>query len=100
MTTTHLTAFLWARNKDDEHTIRAAYAPTNPWGDHLLKQCEANKRIVELHAHDEDEHGNRSCGQCDFGGYDAGWCETLRILALPYADHADYDEAWGLGGDA
>lgn len=61
----------------------------------VLAECEAKRAIAELHEDllDEDQGGNlRSdgCYSCD-----APWpCSTLRALALPYADHPDYDEDW------
>src|SRR5690348_4216788 len=55
----------------------------------VLAECEAKRRIVE-------EHGG-GADPCDHA-YDTsmmGWmCTTLRLLALPYADHPDYDSAW------
>lgn len=40
----------------------------------VLAEVEAKRRMV-------DEHGN-------------GTCRTLRLLALPYADHPDYRPEW------
>lgn len=76
----------------------SAHAPAR-----VLAECEAKRRIVELHAvstkrewvnpidgpaYQEDEH---TCAIC-------GWvpevCETIKLLALPYADHPDYREEW------
>lgn len=44
------------------------------------------------------------CDECDhdrdyghISGPDQG-CRTLRLLALPYADHKDYDPAWRIDG--
>lgn len=54
----------------------------------VLAECEAKRRIVARHAvcapnYDE---GNRLETRV------LDW--TMRLLALPYADHPDYDESW------
>lgn len=61
----------------------------------VLAECEAKRRIVELHtpepfADAQDEmfcrHDQRTAGV---------WpCDTMRLLSSVYADHPDYDEAW------
>jgi hypothetical protein len=66
----------------------------------LLAECKAKRRIVEEHPDINDG----DCGTCVHGqwGYPAHggalperWpCPTLRFLALPYADHPDYEEGW------
>lgn len=45
----------------------------------VLAECEAKRRIVDIY---------RSEWEMDPIN------ETLRLLALPYADHPDYDEKW------
>jgi len=62
----------------------------------VLAECEAKRRIVERHggtnwgAAPGDPYP-MMCDECQ----DALWpCPTLRPLALPYADHPDYDESW------
>jgi hypothetical protein len=72
---------------------------------HVLAECEAKRRIVELHevsvadvwvnppdglAYQEPE---RTCAIC---GWVPDACDTVKALALPYADHADYREEWRL----
>jgi hypothetical protein len=69
----------------------------------VLAECEAKRRIVELHAitvtedwinpidgpaYRDDDH---SCAIC---GWVRDACETVKLLALPYADHPDYEEEW------
>ena len=71
----------------------------------VLAECEAKRRIVELH----EDGGNYSiggyggpvvtyiaCSMCGTAGeYDEPWpCGTLRLLALPYVNHPDYQEEW------
>lgn len=64
----------------------------------VLAEVEAYRRIVELHQRDPDWSGwsgdwCRTCGTAS--EYPTDWpCETLRLLALPYAEHPDYDESW------
>ena len=55
----------------------------------VLAECEAKRRIVQMWA---DPTGQWSGPQAEAAR--AQKDRTLRILALPYADHPDYDEAW------
>lgn len=64
----------------------------------VFAECEAKRRIVALHRPeryaDVDEH---FCTTCRAGAFErtVDWpCPTLRALALPYADHPDYQEEW------
>lgn len=86
--------YLWTRERD--HIIR--HDPAR-----VLAEVSAKRRIVEIHEviggfTNEGSTGlGLGCGEC---GYSAeysnrgGWCETLRLLALPYAGHDDYREEW------
>lgn len=115
MTAMTLTEFLLARIAEDEAVARA-YEDGDNWpnpyigdGDssdlawvdrftagRVRAECEAKRRIVELH------EGAHECSTYDTEGEidNCTWvlatdmCSTLRLLALPYADHPDYDEAW------
>lgn len=54
----------------------------------VLAECEAKRRIVALHRGKPPwREALPECAEC---GYRSP-CETLRILALPYADHPDHD---------
>lgn len=64
--------------------------------------CEAKRRIVALH---DNRYLLGECTSCADGWRDltsgegsheplAYPCPTLRALALPFADHPDYDESW------
>jgi len=55
----------------------------------VLAECEAMRRIVELHSAESGQHP-------DFCGHDLRElpCPTLRFLALPDADHPDYQPEW------
>ena len=61
----------------------------------VLAECEAKRRIVERHrgfGFDEEWAPEGYCGECE--GTLSSPCATLRLLALPYADHPDYREEW------
>lgn len=72
----------------------------------VLAECEAKRRIVERHTpfhvttkNDGLNWDYRGCGECHTPeGVEEGqtwWpCATLRLLALPYADHPDYRDDW------
>ena len=60
----------------------------------VLAECEAKRRIVELHAKaGAGEWYRGSCKIC--GESDADYpCSTLRALAGMDAEHADYRDEW------
>lgn len=69
----------------------------------VLAECAAKRRIIELHEHakvrpDPTDEFDFGCWRChhdrDYGVLAEGWCDTVRALALPYADHPDYREEW------
>lgn len=86
-----LTEFLTARLDEDEAAARCGWDEHGPWPTEarVLAEVEAKRRLVELHA-----PNGRECWWC--GGDQGGTypCENLRILALPYASHADYRAEW------
>lgn len=60
----------------------------------VLAECDAKRQLVELHAPISET--SRFCGFC-CDGYQASLpypCPNLRLLALPYAGHADYLDDW------
>lgn len=77
----------------------------------VLAECEAKRRIVELHAPvipvspfskcghpgcDQSHSEKRlppACPTCPTSDVD-GACETLYTLAIPYVDHPDYRDEW------
>lgn len=124
-----LTEFLLARIAEDEevayqaqgllglvtdwHTVenlrergltRADSYHVNRWSSaRVLTECEAKRRIVDLHAITEDRDWiNPSDGpayqevnlMCDVCGWFENCCDTIKALALPYADHSDYRAEW------
>jgi hypothetical protein len=66
----------------------------------VFAECEAKRRIVA--AHPMKYLDRWDCSVCDacaneFNDYwivGGGPCPTLILLALPYADHPDYQESW------
>lgn len=75
----------------------------------VLAECEAKRRIVEVHPPgapcSQACSCTRECETCSVHGYDVDhgepyrvgddWpCPTLRLLAEPYADRPGYDETW------
>ena len=63
----------------------------------LLAECEAKRRVVELHGRDHecstyDRHGE--IDNCTWVLHDERPCSTLLLLASVYADHPDYREEW------
>jgi hypothetical protein len=64
----------------------------------VLAECEAKRRIVAEHPHVENGLDGRGDGEWECRtcsrGTDGWWCSTLRLLALPFADHPDYDPTW------
>jgi hypothetical protein len=60
----------------------------------VLREVEAKRRIVAEHPVHEMDGFACCCETC--GGEDEGDypCPTLRLLALPYADHEAYREEW------
>ena len=54
----------------------------------VLAECETKRRIVALHGEVDP------CDAHDGATFETVDCETLQVLALPYADHPDYDEEW------
>lgn len=73
--------FLDASEEDLAHVI--GHDPTR-----VLAECEAKRRIVtELRAGDP---GNRWAKEAWRQAED----DVLHLLALPYADHPDYDKGW------
>jgi hypothetical protein len=62
----------------------------------VLAEVEARRRIID--EHEVTDQGCETCGNYDPTGLHEyrtdGPCTTLRLLALPYADHPDYREEW------
>jgi hypothetical protein len=108
-----LTEFLLARIVDDEeHAGYLEACDCRSWWlgkDHaagcpelVRAQCRALREVVQLHETIRAAYPGTSvesapcCRVCSAGGEYPGDfpCETLRILAVPYADHPDWREEW------
>ncbi|MFE0699141.1 DUF6221 family protein [Streptomyces sp. NPDC058872] len=102
------------RRVDVDHSFERVTACTRAWrGVHIarhdparvLAEVDAKRRIVERHGPAvlcggggaQYYNTTRVCRSCESPKQfpEQAWpCPTLRLLALPYAGHADYDEAW------
>ena len=65
----------------------------------VLAEVESKRWIVECHESWVTGNGDTICGRCGrehIDGRPGGHfpCQTLRLLALPYADHAEYQQDW------
>lgn len=95
--TATLVEFLRARLDHDKWvTYNPALMPVaGPGLSDLVKRAwaevEAKRRILKAHAEHPDPYIAGFCRTC---GRTDGPCDTLRLLALPYADHPDYREEW------
>jgi hypothetical protein len=112
-----LTEFLLVRIDDDEERARrAGILPGVAWEyepdptpaplllvapARVLAECDARRQIVQLHEGATAYDGVDYCTVCsnvDRTGLDTDLepmpCETLRLLAVPYADHPDWRPEW------
>jgi len=90
----------------DIHHPHADYLPHfNPY--RVLAEVEAKRRIIDLHGESKYITNRYDCNICTDNGVtndqDSGetfaepeaWpCRTIRLLALPYSDHPDYQQEW------
>lgn len=85
----------------------------------VLREVEAKRRLLALHPHHryvepldaasvhEEDHRPAfdespryvGCTSCHYNSrheecYPSWWCEHVRLLALPYAEHPDYRQEW------
>jgi hypothetical protein len=99
------------RRVDVDHSIERVVACTRSWrGLHIarhdparvLAEVEAKRRLIDEHKPSRPEYmprRERGCQTCttaqewDTKANEAN-CLTLRLLALPYADHPAYREEW------
>jgi hypothetical protein len=103
-----LAEFLLARIADDEQMAAGGLgqfteAPPGHWSsDRVLAECAAKRRIVAEHKTIRAAYPGTTietdpcCITCSAGGEYPGEfpCTTLRLLAAPYASHADYRPEW------
>lgn len=67
-------------------TGMAVDLPTHPA--RVLADVEAKRRIVDVHVE------RAECERCAWFDDELYPCETLKLLALPYANRTGYDESW------
>lgn len=65
----------------------------------VLREVDAKRRIMECHEPWVADNGDTICGRCGrehIDGRPGGHfpCQTLRLLALPYADRPGYRDEW------
>lgn len=62
----------------------------------VLREVEAKRRLLDLHEPGTQEYVDGDvCMACTLTGDGPYYpCATLRLLALPYVDHADYQDDW------
>ena len=103
-----LVEFLRARLAEDEAWAHNPECDQDPA--RVLREVERDRRILDEHFGFLHPSGNpdRACRRCsdrrtddDPLVHDDRWlrlepapCPTLRLLALPYADHLDYRQEW------
>lgn len=80
------------------HLPVVAYAHASRWEPaRVLAECEARRKIIELHALSGDSCSTCGDGHDGYGDlYQRYPCETLRALALPYANRPGWREDWKL----
>ena len=92
----------WAREQDDRMPMAHQTGPMSDEfsPDRVLAECDAKRRIVDLHT---PEDGYLDCPTCTDRDYRARrydddkqlwWCDTLKLLAQPYADRVGYPLDW------
>lgn len=61
----------------------------------VLAEVDAKRGLIELHEAADHEYADEPvCLSCDQGGPLPYPCPTLRLLALPFAEHPDYQDTW------
>jgi hypothetical protein len=87
-----------AYDRAEENTSERMDDQTRRWVRRLDDECEAKRRILELHRPNDlyNDGVHVICEEC--GDLDASPaphpCYTLKWLALPYADHPDFQAEW------
>ncbi len=101
-----LIAFLRARLDEDETSVisgdcKCGDVQRPDCADRVLADVEVKRQIITEHEPIGEVSGTfcSRCSQDEEQPPPVGWwipfpCRTLRLLALPYAGHPDYDESW------
>lgn len=80
----HTDGYIRVREQDAEHIAR--HDPAR-----VLREVEAKRALVDLW---DDEPAWEMSGYEEHAGFSAGLGRALRLLAVVYADHPDYDPSW------
>lgn len=108
----------WTRSNLNIHSVVLNSPGSGPW---LLADFDAKRRVIALHnlvtedytgqwwatprADDPQHYVTTGCDNCRSAGVDGeeyldgGPCETLRLLAMPYSGHRDFDPSWLVGDE-
>ncbi len=115
-----LEEFLLVRIAEDEKFAVTDWSAGRAWSGsglppdptRIVAECEAKRQLLDLHKLVTEDYtgewwtdqrksyvktGCDNCRDCGVDGQDYlsnGPCRTLRLLALPYADHSDYRDEW------
>lgn len=75
---------------DERPAVKEWLALANP--ERMMVWSDARRRIVALHQAlpSLDRPGSDECVECEHPEP----CPTMRLMALPFADHPDYREEW------
>ncbi len=91
----------WLAIADD--IAKRAHFDADEIGEHIarwdparvLAEVEAKRRIIDEHEPLQNGCCDTCCEDGPYGDSNQAWpCRTVRLLALPYADHPDYREEW------
>lgn len=97
--TEDLVVFLRARLDQDRAEIER---DDRHWSEVPYEACSANRLLAEVDAKRRILNEHRAaqpgwCVTCDIPGDTRGnlhGCQTVRLLALPYGEHPDYQPDW------
>lgn len=105
----NLAEFLLRRIAQEEEWARAASRTSQPPSPvspgRLLADCAARRKIIALHEVSLVSDGRLAMldgesGSCRAGRNEREYvCPTLRLLALRYADHVEFDSEWLVRGE-
>lgn len=104
-----LAEFLLRRIAEEEQWARAArrtVQPASPMSPgRLLTDCAVRRKIIALHEMSLTSEGRLAMldgesGSCRAGRNEREYvCPTLRLLALRYADHVEFNPDWLVRGE-
>lgn len=81
----------WQVRRDETGTYDS-YAYLRIAKTRVLTEVDAKRRILAIHRRFVEEAG-QACLGCA-GGIEWEACPIVRLLAMPYADHPDYQPEW------